>query len=254
MGNEHEMKSAGATETAMDKDYSTGEMDLEPQAHDKDMIELARQGKKQVLKRNFGFVSMSGFCCTVISTWATVLVTLFVGFQNGGPAGLVYGYIFIFIGTLASMTVLSELASMAPTAGGQYHWVSMLAPRSTRKYTSYIIGWLTATGWIANFAAGCFLTGTLIQGLVILNYPDYVPQPFHSTMFMWFMIVVVVLVNTVMSALLPFLETMMLLIFVLSFFGILIPLVYFAPHGMYKIFQITFRITIREVAHGKEVS
>ena len=61
---------------------------------DKDQVELARTGKKQILKvrigpmtfarstssmlierqRNFGFMSMLGFSCTLMATWEGVLV------------------------------------------------------------------------------------------------------------------------------------------------------------------------------------
>jgi hypothetical protein len=39
---------------------------------------------------------------------------------------------------------MGELSSMIPTAGGQYHWVSLLAPASSRKFLSYITG---QSGW-----------------------------------------------------------------------------------------------------------
>jgi hypothetical protein len=34
------------------------------------------------------------------------------GFSNGGPAGLVYGYLFCWVGTLATVASLAEMASM----------------------------------------------------------------------------------------------------------------------------------------------
>jgi choline transport protein len=34
------------------------------------------------------------------------------GFQNGGPAGLIYGYLFCWAGTLATVASLAEMASM----------------------------------------------------------------------------------------------------------------------------------------------
>lgn len=37
------------------------------------------------------------------------------GFQNGGPAGLIYGYLFCWIGTLATVASLAEMASMYGT-------------------------------------------------------------------------------------------------------------------------------------------
>src|SRR5205814_6600260 len=51
---------------------------------------LALLGKKQVLKRRFGFWSIFGFACCELITWETVLALFSQGFNNGGPAGLVY--------------------------------------------------------------------------------------------------------------------------------------------------------------------
>lgn len=62
------------------------------------------------------------------------------GLANGGSAGLVTSFILSWFGFLAVMTPLAELASMAPTASGQYHWVFILAPKSTRKMMSYLTG------------------------------------------------------------------------------------------------------------------
>ena len=77
---------------------------------------LARLGKKQVLKRRFGFWSIFGFACCELITWETVLALFSQGFNNGGPAGLVYGFIIAWLSTLSVYTVISELASMAPIA------------------------------------------------------------------------------------------------------------------------------------------
>ena len=88
-------------------------------SHDADRTDLANIGKKEVLKRRFGFMSMIGFSCTLMGTWAGLL-TFFAGpLTNGGSAGSVYGYIFGWLGVLTVMCTLAELASMAPTAGGQ---------------------------------------------------------------------------------------------------------------------------------------
>ena len=38
---------------------------------------------------------------------------------------------------------------------------------------------------MATCAQAPFVNGTLIQGLIILCRPDYVPKPWHSTLLMW---------------------------------------------------------------------
>jgi choline transport protein len=90
-----------------------------------DAARLALLGKKQVLKRRFGFISIFGFAVCELITWETVLALFSQGFNNGGPAGLVYGFLIAWLSTLSVYTVISELASMAPIAGGQYYWVSL---------------------------------------------------------------------------------------------------------------------------------
>ncbi|CAN9354451.1 unnamed protein product [Alternaria alternata] len=47
-----------------------------------DDLALARLGKKAVLKRRFGFLSILGFSCTVLITWEGSLVLFLVGFQK----------------------------------------------------------------------------------------------------------------------------------------------------------------------------
>lgn len=59
---------------------------------------------------------------------------------SGGPAGLIYGFLFTWIGTLSVTAVMGELASMMPTAGGQYHWIGVLAPDNSKRFLSYVAG------------------------------------------------------------------------------------------------------------------
>ena len=88
----------------------------------RDAETLRRLGKKPVLKRNFGFMSVLGFATTITIAWETTLITIQYGLSNGGPGGLIYQFIFVWLGVMISFVVISELASMAPVSGGQYHW------------------------------------------------------------------------------------------------------------------------------------
>src|SRR6186713_8485 len=98
--------------------------------------------------------------------------------NSGGPAGLVYGFFLTWFGTISVFIVMGELASMIPTAGGQYHWVSILAPKSAKRALSYVagtfiplraadllipLGWLTVAGWVGATTAISFWMSTLVQ-------------------------------------------------------------------------------------------
>ena len=71
----------------------------------------------------------------------------------------------------------------------------------------------------------------MIQGLIILNHPDYIPHPVHGTLLSWAVVLVAVLVNTVISSQLPKIEGMILVVHVLGFFGIIVPMIYLSPHA-----------------------
>ncbi|RAQ99182.1 amino acid transporter [Stemphylium lycopersici] len=168
--------------------FSSSVTEADHESYSRDERDLIRLGKKPALKRTFGFMQILGFSCTVLVTWEGILQVSTPSLLNGGPAGVFWGYILIWVGSISIYTVLSELSSMAPTAGGQYHWVAMLAPASYRKFLSYITGWVTTIGWQATAASSAYLAGTILQ------------------------------------------------IHILGFFGILIPLVYLAPHSDASIF------------------
>lgn len=88
-----------------------------------DEQDMARLGKRQEFKRNFSFLSALGFVSVYMATWEFVLVSLAVGFTNGGYAGLFWCFLTTVTCYATIVASLAEMESMAPTAGGQYHWV-----------------------------------------------------------------------------------------------------------------------------------
>ena len=92
-------------------------------------------------------------------------------------------------------------------------------------------GWLTTIAWIATLAAGGYIGGTMIQGLIVLNHPNYIFNPMHGTLLSWASISFAIFINTVVSSALPHIEGLILIVHVLGFFCILVPFVYMAPHS-----------------------
>ncbi|KAM3077563.1 hypothetical protein ACMFMG_006900 [Clarireedia jacksonii] len=125
---------------------------------------------------------------------------------------------------------LGELNSMIPTAGGQYHYVYVLAPPSTRRFLSYVSGWMTVAGWTASTATATFFASSLIQGLIVLCNPSYSLVGWQGTLIYWAVILLTLSVNTVFSKVLPAIESTMLVLHILGFFAVLLPLVRLAPH------------------------
>ncbi|KAK2748147.1 hypothetical protein FQN57_001272 [Myotisia sp. PD_48] len=199
-----------------------------------DQHEMSALGKEQVLRRNFSFISILGFGSTLIATWEVVLTLLAFGMLNGGTAGLIWGFVVISGGAALVFSSLAEMASMSPTAGGQYHWVSEFAPATGQKYLSYLTGWLTCTGWQCTITAISFMAGTIIQGLITLNSETYQPQAWHGTLLVIAITTFAIFFNTVLAKKLPMVEGLLLILHVLGVFFIVIPLWILAPRHSAK--------------------
>ena len=195
-----------------------------------DQKDMARVGKQQELRRNFRFISILGFTAVLMSTWEAVLITAGYGLTNGGLAGLVWMYLITVVGFGAAILSMAEMASMAPTSGGQYHWVSEFAPRSGQKFLSFVTGWLCVLGWQVNIASGGYIIATMITGLLtMLNPENYAYQPWHGTLIIIAVNIVSIVFNTFFARKLPLIEGLILILHVCGFFAILIPLWVFSP-------------------------
>ncbi|KAJ6127327.1 hypothetical protein N7523_002939 [Penicillium sp. IBT 18751x] len=196
-----------------------------------DKRDMNALGRVQVLRRNFRFISIVGFGCTLICTWEVILTLLSAGLTDGGTAGLIWGFIGVSLGFTLVYASIAEMASMAPTAGGQYHWVSEFAPKRGQKFLSYMTGWLSAMGWQCAIVSIAYLAGTIIQGLIVLNRPDYDFQRWHGTMLVIAISTFSIIFNTFLAKNLPFVEGLILIIHVIGLFAIIIPLWVLAPRN-----------------------
>ena len=92
-------------------------------------------------------------------------------------------------------------------------------------------GWISVLGWQTGLASLAFLAGTMIQGLLVLNYPDYVFEQWHGTLLVIAITAFCIIFNTFLAKRLPMVEGMVLIIHILGFFAVLIPLWVLAPRG-----------------------
>lgn len=65
----------------------------------------------------------------ISNSWAGIAATFALAVAQGGPVTLIYGPIIMLFLIGCTAVTLAELASVYPTAGGQYHWTSILAPK-----------------------------------------------------------------------------------------------------------------------------
>ncbi|KAJ5385294.1 amino acid permease [Penicillium concentricum] len=150
--------------------------------------------EKQHLEKYLNFFSSVAFSACLLASWETAGGSLLSGLYNGGPAAIVYGIILTTVGNLSIACSLAELASIHPTAGAQYHWSYFLAPRG-RRFISFFQGWVTVFSWSSLVCIAPFFIGNQIQGMVVLQYPDYEMQRWRGTLLMWAVAIIPILLN-----------------------------------------------------------
>ena len=94
-----------------------------------------------------------------------------------------------------------------------------------------MVGWISVLGWQTGYASIAFIAGTLIQGLVVLNNPDYIFQRWHGTLLVIAITCFSILFNTFFAKRLPMVEGLILIVHILGFFGVMIPLWVLAPRN-----------------------
>ncbi|KAG9637612.1 amino acid transporter, partial [Aureobasidium melanogenum] len=166
-----------------------------------DDYDMRRMGKLQELRRNFRFVSIWGFSLLLGNAWVVALISSNITLANGGVAG-----------------------GVAPTAGGQYHWVSEFAPPKYQRFLSYMVGWMCVLGWQAAMCASAYTPALNIQGLIALNVEGYTLPGWHAALMTIGIVIICILINTITIKKLPLLEGFMLLFFFFSFFTIIVVL------------------------------
>lgn len=71
----------------------------------------------------------------------------------------------------------------------------------------------------------------MIQGLLVLNYPEYVFENWHGTLLVIAIVGFCIIFNTCLAKKLPMVEGLILIFHVLGFFAVLIPLWVLGPRG-----------------------
>lgn len=107
-----------------------------------DAANMRRMGKDQQLVRRFRVLSMASFVAVATAAWEFAVFNLTAALTNGGVPMLVYAIMWQFVGFFFIYMSMSEMASMAPIAGAQYHWVSEFAPESLQRGLSYLTGYV----------------------------------------------------------------------------------------------------------------
>ncbi|KAI5459483.1 amino acid/polyamine transporter I [Mariannaea sp. PMI_226] len=135
-------------------------------------IILERLGLEPKMKKTIGPV---GILCTgfnICNSWVALAATLVVGIEQGGSVTVIYGMIVTLVALGCSAATMAELASVYPTAGGPYHWTSILAPASASRVLSYACAALNIFGWLSICSSVTIQPGQFIQAIRIFEDPN----------------------------------------------------------------------------------
>jgi len=126
---------------------------------DEDEQRLAELGYKQELSRSWSGFSNFAISFSIISILAGCFTSFGLGWNNGGPAAIAWGWPIIALLILTIGLCLAELVSAYPTSGGIYWWASKLGGAKAGYYT----GWLNLIGLIAILASVSYGCATFLD-------------------------------------------------------------------------------------------
>lgn len=189
-------------------------------AAQRDQQDMHRMGRVQQVRRVFRSFSLWSFASIVLSTWEYLLLDLGPALTNGGRAGLFWSFAVQVVLSGIVTAALAEMASMAPSASGQYSWVSYWAPEKVQKYLSYLTGWFAVLYWQLGFANTSITAGAVLEQFIQLYRPEYELIPWRSTLMIIPPLVFTLLCNLFALKFMPMLQNFTMLLHVMG--GILI--------------------------------
>ncbi|KAF4781243.1 amino acid permease [Colletotrichum scovillei] len=138
------------------------------------MATSSADGQDGHLQKRFSKITMVGMAFAILNTWISLAGSIGLVMPSGGSVSFVYGFIFCVICNIALSASVGELASLYPTAGGQYHYAYALSTKKWRKLTSFFVGWVNIAGWLTlNTTAAYFGARFLAAAAVAASGGSY---------------------------------------------------------------------------------
>jgi amino acid transporter len=118
-------------------------------AIDDDASVLARLGYAQELSRTLGGFSNFAISLSIICILAGGITSFHIGYCSVGGAAIGLGWPLACLFSLAVALSMAQIASAFPTAGGLYHWASILGGRGC----GWATAWFNLAGLVTVLAA-----------------------------------------------------------------------------------------------------
>lgn len=148
---------------------------------------LAELGYKQELSRSWSGFSNFAISFSIISILAGCFTSFGLGWNNGGPAAIAWGWPIISAFILVIGLCMAELVSAFPTSGGIYWWASKLGGAKAGYYT----GWLNLIGLLAIVASVAYGCATFLD-LTLGTFDSGWTSGDLDTIFLFFLAILVI--------------------------------------------------------------
>lgn len=148
----------------------TGPGSVSPNAYDGDIgaIEPVGTGTGH-LKPRLSKLTMVGMSFAILNTWICLAGSLGIVMPSGGSVAFLYGFIFCVLCNLCMGASLGEMASIWPTAGGQYHFTYSLCTEKWRRGVSFWVGWTNIAGWLTLVTTEAFFSAQFFSAAAVIG-------------------------------------------------------------------------------------
>jgi amino acid transporter len=199
-----------------------------PEGIDEDERRLAELGYKQELNRNWSGFSNFAISFSIISILAGCFTSFGLGWNNGGPAAIAWGWPIIAAMILVIGMCMAELVSAYPTSGGIYWWAAKLGGPKAGFYTA----WLNLIGLLAIVASVAYGCATFLDTTIGTFSSSYAADYSLTRVFGIFVVILVLaaLVNIFSSHLLAILNNISVWWHVFGSAAVILILVFIPSH------------------------
>ncbi|GAQ33308.1 choline transporter [Aspergillus tubingensis] len=145
-----------------------------------DNVILRANGHDHSMPRQFNWVSALGLGFSITNSWIGYLSCFGQNLIYGGAQACIFSLVVAFVVQLAVTTGLAELGSAFPSSGGQYHFCYILSSDNTKRYSAYMVGWLSVLAWWIVTCSGISLATLVLNGIVHFCVPEYTANQWQT--------------------------------------------------------------------------
>ncbi|MGW0332265.1 amino acid permease [Streptomyces sp. NPDC003011] len=133
---------------------------------------LRQLGYQPELARRMGPFGNFALSFSIISVLSGCMTLFGFGLTTGGPAVMMWGWVFVGLMVLCVGAALAEVTSAYPVSGALYFMASKLGGRRW----GYVTGWFNLLGLLGGMAGGCYGTALFAGAWLNLQW-GFTPTP-----------------------------------------------------------------------------